>query len=251
MNFDALFSGELLRRRCGANGLSLLEKTQELVEKSLGREPEALDKDAFRLGLESCRARLSDESFVALGRGILDEVGIPRKGVMLDKLRLRAIAPGLEKIKQAAPVFYAHRDTWYGNPSCQINVWLPLQEVDSRNSFRFYLDHFEEQIANDSEHFKAEDFRGFGSLQPVGTQVYPRALEKPDGEFFDVSMKRGEILLFSAAHLHQTLPNRTQKVRFSLDFRFFVEEHRRAGQGAPDPDNRSRGLMTGEYRPCD
>ena len=100
MNFDALFSGELLRRRCGANGLSLLEKTQELVEKSLGREPEALDKDAFRLGLESCRARLSDESFVALGRGILDEVGIPRKGVMLDKLRLRAIAPGLEKIKQ-------------------------------------------------------------------------------------------------------------------------------------------------------
>ena len=134
MNFDALFSGELLRRRCGANGLSLLEKTQELVEKSLGREPEALDKDAFRLGLESCRARLSDESFVALGRGILDEVGIPRKGVMLDKLRLRAIAPGLEKIKQAAPVFYAHRDTWYGNPSCQINVWLPLQEVDSRNS---------------------------------------------------------------------------------------------------------------------
>ena len=168
----------------------------------------------------------------------------------MDKLRLRAITPGLETVEQAAPVFYAHRDTWYGNPPCQINLWLPLQEVDSRNSFRFYLNYFESPIANDSERFKARDFRGFGSLQPVGTQVYPRTLENPVGELYDVTMEKGEVLLFSAAHLHQTLPNRTNRARFSLDFRFYLEEHLETGRGAPDPDNRSVGLMTGEYTAC-
>ena len=250
MNFDDLFSGKLLTARCGPHGLTLLARAEELVEESLGRDSEDLDTEEFRRGLESCRARLVDESFSTLARGLLDEIGTPRKGMMLDKLRLRAITPGLERVEQAAPVFYAHRDTWYGNPSCQVNVWLPLHEVDSRNSFRFYLDHFEKPIANDSERFRAENFRGFGSLQPVGTQAYPRALEDPDGEMYDAVMQRGDVLLFSAAHLHQTLPNQTGRTRFSLDFRFYLEEHLETGRGAPDPDNRSVGLMTGEYTAC-
>ncbi|MCA9779739.1 MAG: hypothetical protein KC800_23585, partial [Candidatus Eremiobacteraeota bacterium] len=132
----------------------------------------------------------------------------------------------------------------------QINLWLPLHEVDSRNSFRFYLDYFDRSIANDSERFAAQDFRGFGNLQPPGAQVYPRALDLPTGTVHDVKMKEGEVLLFSAAHLHQTLANRTQKVRFSLDFRFYLEEHLKAGRGALDPDNRSVGLMTEDYRAC-
>lgn len=250
MNFHGLFSGELLTERCGQNGLTLLKRAEELVEQTLGRKPEQLDNAAFRIGLESCRAKIAEESYSNLVQGLLDEMGISRKGVMLDKLRLRAITPGLEEVEQAAPVFFAHRDTWYGNPSCQVNVWIPLQRVDSSNSFRFYLDHFEMPIANDSAGFRAQDFRGFGSLQPVDAQTYPRALEAPLGAVYDVTMKSGEMLIFSAAHLHQTLPNRTDRTRFSLDFRFYLAEHLESGRGAPDPDNKSVGLMTGEYTAC-
>lgn len=250
MNFEALFSGELLSAECGRSGHRLIESAQALVHDNFGDEPELLDTEEFLPCLEKCRAAVSEECMAHHVREMLGELGVSGSKVMVDKIRLRAVSPQLEKVEQAAPVFYAHRDTWYGNPRCQINVWLPLHRVDSRNSFRIYLDYFDRPIANDSDRFAAQDFRGFGNLQPVDAQVYPRALELPAGTVYDVKMKEGEVLLFSAAHLHQTLANQTEKVRFSLDFRFYLEEHLKAGCGAPDPDNRSVGLMTEDYRAC-
>jgi hypothetical protein len=246
--FESVFSGKLLIR---SGGNSLAKAARQLVKRTFGEHPETLDSKAFRDRLKQARQGLKEPEFLQGTLSLLESLDIPLQGLRLDQLRLRAVTPGLEDIEAAAPVFFAHRDTWYGNPKCQINVWIPLHEVGPRNSFRFFLDYFQTEIANDSKHFDADEFRGFGRLEPATGYCYPRALLDPGGEVYDVCMKSGDVLLFSAAHLHQTLPNRTDNVRFSVDFRFYLEHHLEAHSGAPDPDNESRGLMTEGYTRCD
>lgn len=245
--FDSLFAGELL---ISSDGQTLAEAARETVTDIFGEDPEALSNSIFKRRLDKARKLLSAPRFHTLALRLLQNLGLSTEGLRTDTLRLRAVSPGLEAVEAAAPVFYAHRDTWYGNPKCQINVWVPLQDVDSGNSFRFYPEHFTTPIANDSANFDADSFRGFGRLDPAGGWCYPRALERPSGDVYDVCMKKGEALLFSASHLHQTLPNQSQRVRFSVDFRFFLEPHLQNGVGAPDPDNQSRGLLIQDYRAC-
>ncbi len=249
--YGDIFRGELIFRPAFLESRSLVEAAREVVRACFGESPELLSADLFRERLNEAREEVASPRFSRLAACCLAALGLTAKDLNLDTVRLRAVTPGLEDIESAAPVFYGHRDTWYGNPACQVNAWLPLQRVDRRNSFRFYLDHFEAPIANDSEGFVAQVFereRGFGRLDANRSSVYPRALVPPGGQTYEVEMERADVLLFSAAHLHQTLVNRSSKVRFSLDFRFFRERHLEAEVGAPDRDNRSQGLCLGSFR---
>lgn len=239
---DRVFAGEIVSLETPAT-LRLSQEARALVVEIFGDQPEQFDAADFRELVERARERLADHRWRPLMRDCLLSAGCSLSGLCLDTLRLRAIPPGLERIPEAAPVFFCHRDTWYGNPCSQLNAWIALQEVDERNSFAFYPLHFRKSILNDSEQFSTRRFEqegGFGRVCP-NHSVYPRALEPPAGEVWKVRARAGQMLLFSASHLHQTLPNQTEKVRFSLDFRAYHQIDRGA---APDPDNHSRGRLT-------
>lgn len=226
---------------------------RQIVATEFGESPETLPSSEFREALQRARATVAGEKGWQLARSILGELGLPLGMMRLDVLRLRAITPGLELVPEAAPAFYAHRDTWYGNPRAQINGWLPLLDANPANSFRFFLDDFERSVANDSENFDTAHFQmrgGFGRTTSDPISVYPRALQQSDSQIWDVELEKDGLLLFSAAHLHQTLPNRTPRARFSLDFRFLRQDDRESGRGAPDPDNRCRGCYGDSYSPC-
>ncbi|HIB65645.1 MAG TPA: hypothetical protein EYO33_11205 [Phycisphaerales bacterium] len=249
---ERLFGGELIRLVKSPQTAELVQQAWKVVRHEFGEMPLKLSPDEFRGALTQARSKIQAAPFPRLVESVLEAAGLCLKGLRLDSLRLRAVTPGLEHVEAAAPVFYCHRDTWYGNPSCQINGWIPLHAVDGRNSFRFFTDYFERPINNDSHLFSAAKFAGEGGFGRVPGQVesvYPRALDEPRGEYRDICCEEGELLLFAAAHLHQTLPNRTDSPRFSLDFRFYRDEHLQSGRGAPDPDNRSCGLLTNGYRP--
>lgn len=253
--FERCFSGDLVSYPSSATRHALGDWARRLVLAHFGASPTDLSAEEFRQALTRTREAVGgDSEGRSLAIRCLAGVGVdPGEDLLLDTLRLRAVSPGLEKNPAAAPAFYAHRDTWYGNPPCQINGWMPLVEVDERNSFRFYLDAFETSVSNDSDAFDATVFQqrgGFGRTVSDPVSAYPRALTLPDGALHDVAMPADSLLFFSAAHLHQTLPNRTSTPRFSLDFRFFRRSHLEAGRGAPDRDNRSRGLLLQSYRPC-
>lgn len=179
----------------------------------------------------------------------LENLGLPSSEYCIDYLRLRGVAPGAEKIPAAAPAFYAHRDTWYANPDCQINLWMPLHDVTPENSFAFYPDYFSKPVVNDSERFEYENFAreiGFQGTRSSKEAVYPRLTEElscPAG----FSLGAGEVLAFAAAHLHQTLPNRTSLTRFSVDLRIVHRADLAAGLGAPNVDNRSVGNAMLDY----
>lgn len=252
-SFSPLFEGELLVFAPTPSTRALGEWGRAVVATEFGASPEALDNDTFRQALNRARSSVAGEQGRELIVAILRELSLPVHDLLLDTVRLRAITPGLENLREAAPAFYAHRDTWYGNPRAQINGWLPLVAAHPDNSFRFFLDDFDRPVANDSARFDADHFQargGFGRTAGDPVSVYPRALESSDSQTWDVELERDGLLLFSAAHLHQTLPNRSGEVRFSLDFRFVARADLEASRGAPDPDNRSQGSFLDSYRPC-
>lgn len=253
MDLNALYCGELQTHPPSPASRALAESARDIVGREFSEQPHDMPAEEFRQAVAQARTCVGEPSFQKLAVDLVRELDLPLQDLLLDQVRLRAVPPGLERVEEAAPVFFAHRDTWYGNPACQINAWIPLHRVDGSNSFRFYLDAFERPVKNDSKAFSSTRFKqrgGFGRVKGDQQSVYPRALEVAPGKTWDVELDGDHLLLFSAAHLHQTLPNRSGRVRFSLDFRFYRPGHLQKGLGAPDPDNESEGLMTDEYQLC-
>jgi len=142
-----------------------------------------------------------------------------------------------------------HRDTWYGSPGAQINAWIPLFDVDERDSFAIWEGAFGVAVENDSSAFDYASFTGRGGFQSASVidAAYPRALGAPRGARTCVRVAAGEVLAFAAAHLHGTTPNETSRTRFSVDVRFVDLDDHAAGRGAPDGDNASRGSALADY----
>ena len=57
----------------------------------------------------------------------------------------------------------------------------------------------------------------------------------------------GGALVFSAAQLHSTVPNTTNRTRFSIDFRTVNLDDLVEGIGAPNIDSECTGTTLGDY----
>lgn len=189
-------------------------------------------------------------------REVVRACGFDPAAVAFDPARIRVVLPGGHRNPRAAPVYYAHRDTWYAHPQSLIVWWIPLHDVAPEETFVFYPDRFDREVANDSEIFDYGDWVKDGPELKIGwqdkdsgkTAGYPQALESRDpATGIGFSARRAQPLVFAGAHYHQTLPHDRDKVRYSLDFRVVVLEDERAGRGAPNADNRSRGSCLDDY----
>lgn len=214
----------------------------------------ALDNETFRHRLETVRKTLSHSPEIcAHYQAILAELGFDPVEIAVDQPRLRAIVPGLEDLPAAAPVFFAHRDTWYANPSAQINLWIPLNDYPEAQTFAFWPDLFDIPVDNDSERFdyvQWQEMIGFQSLHSPQNSPYPGVTDPQvleQNKKLGFACQRGQRLLFAAAHVHQTRPNPGPGIRYSLDLRFVLKHDQQTGQGAKDPDNRSQGCTFNEY----
>jgi hypothetical protein len=58
----------------------------------------------------------------------------------------------------------------------------------------------------------------------------------------------GGLLVFSAAHLHASVPNTSGRVRLSLDFRTFSLDDLLGGRGAPRIDTFCSGSSVTDFR---
>tara|TARA_R110002126_G_scaffold279836_1_gene426938 strand:- start:94318 stop:95130 length:813 start_codon:yes stop_codon:yes gene_type:complete len=172
-------------------------------------------------------------------------------GSAFDVLRLRCSAHNGHLNSAAAHSYAAHRDTWFANPQAQINFWLPLTDVTPQQGFRFYRRYFDRAINNNSDAFDYDDFAqnvGFQSKTQSPANAYPTnqdAISNDLGHSF--SCNAGDLLIFSAAHLHQPEANATGRTRFSVDFRVVDRDDHSVGRGAPNLDNRSVGSAMQDY----
>ncbi|QDT35906.1 phytanoyl-CoA dioxygenase family protein [Stratiformator vulcanicus] len=186
-------------------------------------------------------------------RGILADVGADLEQTHFDVPRLRTACAGDYLKSGLAYAFKPHRDTWYSPPQCQLNWWLPIYEVESENVMAFHPKYWTDPVSNSSEEFNYQDWNQNGrkaavSQGKVDSRRQSEALETLELDpQVRVVTEPGGLLIFSAAHLHSTVPNTTNQTRFSIDFRTVDRRDLEAGRGAPNIDSKCSGTTIRDY----
>ncbi|GAB4111471.1 MAG: hypothetical protein OHK0013_47540 [Sandaracinaceae bacterium] len=257
----ALYAGRVFQRAPSPATERLVSMALAELEAALGARPrEAL----ARMGEEAHFAAISrlrrvfylEAPFHEAVLAILDELGLPRARVAFDPLRLRVIQHRGHENEAARAVYYPHRDTWYGHPQGLVTGWVPLDDLDADETFVLHPDELATPVPNDSETFDYDSWVAQGWGLKIGWQSRRAGIEArypgvtgpvAPRRTVGFACRRAELLLFSGAHFHRTLPQARGRTRFSLDFRFVdLDDHAR-GVGAPNVDNRSTGSALIDY----
>ena len=258
---QAAYDGSVFLLPATRESRALVDLADAEIRESLGDDPRTIhervgDEELFgRIGAlrKSLYCSTNAHEFVAATAA---SAGFPRAEAAIDPARLRLIAHGAGDNPRAAPVYYPHRDTWYGHPMSVVTMWIPLNDLEEHETFVFYPERFRVAVPNDSEVFDYDEWVSRGPSLKIGWQDrdaslrarYPTVLGQGDyGPARGFSCARGEVLLFSAAHFHRTLPQSRGRSRFSLDARLVHLADDRAGLGAPNADSRSRGSALRDY----
>ncbi len=257
----ALYSGRLFKLAPTPASLALVELASRELVSVLGPRPREararLGEDAHFEAISGLRRTLYLEPrFHEAALAVLDALTVPRARIAFDPVRIRVIQHLGHENERARAVYYPHRDTWYGHPQGLVTAWLPLDDLDADETFVFHPDELTEPVPNDSEIFDYDTWVKNGWGLKIGWQSRTAGLEArypgltgpvAPRRTVGFSCRRGEVLLFSGAHFHRTLPQARGRTRFSLDFRFVdLDDHAR-GVGAPNVDNRSTGSALVDY----
>ena len=189
----------------------------------------------------------------ALISKLLSELGCDLEKTYFDVPRLRTMAHGEYLKAGLALQFHPHRDTWFSAPQQQINWWLPVYEIERENSMAFHPRYFGVPVRNSSADYDYEEWNQTGRKQAsqivkAETRKQPRPEEPLDlSSEIRVITPVGGLLLFSAAHLHATVPNTTDRTRFSIDFRTVNIDDLFEGVGAPNVDSSCTGTTMRDY----
>lgn len=170
-----------------------------------------------------------------------------------DLPRLRTSTYGGYLTSGMAYAYHPHRDTWFSAPMSQINWWLPVYEPSEQNCLALHTNYFNRRIQNSSDCFDYNDWVNNGrrnAHQHVkkDERVQPQAIEPLDLDA-DVRIVTppGGVQIFSAAHLHSSVPNTSKETRLSIDFRTVHLDDIQSRRGAKNLDNHCRGTNLGDF----
>ena len=186
-----------------------------------------------------------------LVRAIIAEAGFEPEFTHYDVPKPRTSFPTGHLTTGIAFAFPWHRDVWYSAPAQQINWWLPVFPVRETNAMSFDLASFARQVPNTSGDFDyyENNARRRNTAKSVGneSQARPSAINHTPGVDVIPLPAPGEVLLFSGAQLHTSIPNSSGLARYSVDFRTVDVRDLIAGQGAPLVDAHCTGTAIRDF----
>ncbi len=186
-----------------------------------------------------------------LVREIIAEAGFDPEYTHYDVPKPRTSFPQGHLTTGVAFAFPWHRDVWYSAPAQQINWWLPVFPVRETNAMSFDLASFSREVPNTSGDFDyyENNARRFDTAKSVSkeSQSRPGAIGHSAGVDVIVLPAPGEVLLFSGAQLHTSIPNTSGLARYSVDFRTVDTRDVLAGHGAPLVDARCTGTAIRDF----
>jgi hypothetical protein len=155
---------------------------------------------------------------------LLVEAGSDPEKTYFDVPKLRIVTHGGYLTTGVGYAYKAHRDIWYACPPSQINWWTPITEIDERCGLVLHPSFFRRPVPNNSEDFDAYEWNAKGrkmAASYINEDPRPHPYYRGDGELDRqiVVGPPGSLILFSAQHLHATVPNDSGRTRFSIDFR--------------------------------
>jgi hypothetical protein len=189
-------------------------------------------------------------------RALLADLGCDPERTYFDVPRLRSSTPGGYLTTGIAYAFHPHRDTWYSAPQCQLNWWLPVNELTANNGLGFHPQYWTRPIKNGSRTYNYAEWNRasrFDAVKHIGTdtRVQPRAEEPFDwsDEIRPLFPTNG-LIVFSGQQMHSSVENTSARTRFSIDFRTVHMAEVETGAGAPNIDSECTGTTMGDYLRC-
>ncbi len=255
----SLYRGDLFAFSATESSAALCGVAREMSERAFApHDPEvaqdALPAEDYVAVLADLKPHfIHDQRCKELIAGLLVELGCDAEKTYFDVPRLRTMAHGEYLKAGLAYQFHPHRDTWFSAPFAQLNWWLPVYPITSENSMAFHDRYFDQPVRNSSRDYDYEEWSRTGRKE-AAKQITKETRKQPSAEEpieFDpqtrVVTPVAGALIFSAAHLHSTVPNTTSRTRFSIDFRTVDEDDLIASLGAPNVDSACTGTTLGDF----
>lgn len=254
-----LYDGGLFVYGPKPSAVKLCELARELIEEAFAPHhpptaQEHYEVEEFARILADLKPRfIHHPRAKQLIQSLFVEVGCDPEKTHFDVPRMRTATSDGFLTSGIAYAFHPHRDIWYSAPPSQINWWIPIYEIEPGNAMAFHPHYWNKPIKNGSATYdyyewNATSRKDAAKHVKTDTRVQPKP-EEPielDPQVVPVC-DVGGILMFSAAHLHSTIPNATGKTRFSIDFRTVHIDDVIAKRGAPNPDAACTGTALRDF----
>jgi hypothetical protein len=215
--------------------LEAVERCDALIRGLAG----SLDRPA----IDELRGRFRrDAELKDLFRASLERTGVDPARTYWDSLYFRVvppIAPGSER--QIGRIGF-HRDTWGSNILQQMNWWTTIRPLTPERTLAIYPAYWSRPIENTSAGWDLDEIR---ALRRSGTPdedlpIVPEPTEPVDmSSELRLVIEPGDLLCFSGAHLHASVPNTSDGTRYTVELRTVSIDDVSSGRGAPDLDGRA------------
>lgn len=241
---DRVYAGEIIVFRGFDAVAALGEQLAGHCRRHLADDPERvherMPEDAVNAAAEALRREVGDDAGVAAALNeALAAVGVEVERTFGDGLKQRVqMASSRSGARMVSPLG-AHRDTWGSNLMAQTNWWAPVYPVTPERTLAVFPAWFDRPVANDSDGW---DFRELlRRLKHQGPDpdypLLPLAGDPPArAEALPISIEPGDLLCFSGAQLHASVPNTTERTRLSWELRTVNADDVAAGRGAVNVD---------------
>jgi hypothetical protein len=254
-----VFDGALLFYSASPASSALCDWAKQTVREAFGdldpeHAQEHLSVQQFVSIVGALKTRFTNAAETKrLLKAYLVEMGVDPEVTYFDVPRLRVV-PHSDYLSSGVSYAYkAHRDIWYSSPTSQLNWWMPVWDVTTERTMAFFPNYWDKQMENTSADFDYGEWTRVGralAASQIGqdTRKHPLPLHPVTTEDeFRYATSSGEAVVFSACHLHATVPNTSDKTRFSLDFRTVNLADIRNLQGGLNVDCKARGSTLGDF----
>ena len=254
---ERIYRGEVLVFRQMPAMAALAAQARAMAREAFAPHvpPEAhrsLDPAQFRARAAALRRTfMRDAEVRASFRAVIESLGLDSATTCADRLILRLQPGGASHRGRRMRDLPAHRDTWGSNVMAQINLWGPVFPVEPGASMMIWPELFDRAVPNTSAEWDLERLREDPRRYPLLPECQAPL---DDAAAVPVLIEPGDLLCFSAAHLHASRPNRTGRTRLSIDTRIVDRGDVHAGRGPANVDGHAprvvhewfRSVATGE-----
>lgn len=256
---DHIFAGDLLLYSRGPATAALADHAITMIREAF--DPHAPQRAQYTLSVEEfvkragpLKTRFTNELRTKeLIRDVLCEFGCDPEDSYFDVPRLRIVPAGGYLSSGVSYAYKAHRDIWYASPTAQVNWWMPVFAVTAERAMSFYGEYWTKALPNSSADFDYGEWCSVGRKMATSqvkedTRKHPLPLRDPDpASELRICGTKGDMIMFSASHLHATAPNESDVTRFSIDFRTVALSDLKTGRGGPNVDTRATGSTLGDF----
>lgn len=242
---DAVYNGEFLLFDRG--GGKLIKAARQLCRRvfetsAIEKAHEKYKPKDFLVRAAEAQREFNQPPYKQHFADWLRAVGIEdQSDVYWDALGLRIAAPVDTHAGGFRSHVGVHRDTWGAGIQSQINWWAPIMPLSYGRTMAFYPHYWQRALGNTTAQWSFEDYLAARREvkkqgRAAGYPPAPTSTEAPATPPYLVRPRCGELLAFSAAHLHTSVENRTRLTRYSLEIRTVHRADVRRQRGAPNVD---------------